>query len=171
MAEFKIEGMDELMSKLDTLKDRKAVNRRARSAARKAMQLVQYAAMVGAARINDPTTRESIQENIAIRNGKSRDLNTIRMRVGVLGGAKSYTNSKDNVRKGRAGKQYSTDGSSKNPGGDTFYWRYIEFGTSKQPAIPFMRPALSQNIEKVTSEFNKTFMKLIETAIKKGKIE
>lgn len=171
MAEFKIEGMDELMSKLDALKDRKAVNRRARSAARKAMQLVQYAAMVGAARINDPTTRESIQENIAIRNGKSRDLNTIRMRVGVLGGAKSYTNSKDNVRKGRAGKQYSTEGSGKNPGGDTYYWRYIEFGTSRFPPTPFMRPALSQNIDAVTNEFKKVFMKSIETAIKKGKIE
>ena len=35
--EFKIEGMDELSKKLQTLTDGKAVNRRARSAARKAM--------------------------------------------------------------------------------------------------------------------------------------
>ena len=85
--EFKIEGMDELSKKLQTLTDGKAVNRRARSAARKAMQLVLFAAKVGASRIDDPDTRESIQENLVIRNGKSRDINTVRMRVGVLGGA------------------------------------------------------------------------------------
>ncbi|MBI1450331.1 MULTISPECIES: HK97-gp10 family putative phage morphogenesis protein [unclassified Acinetobacter] len=169
-ADFKLEGMDDFMRNLDALKDRKSVNRKAKSAARKAMQLVQMAAMVGAARINDPETKESIQQNIAIRSGKSRDLNTVVMRVGVLGGAKNYANTKDNVRKGRAGKEYATDGSSKNPGGDTFYWRYIEFGTSRFPAVPFMRPALSENIERVTAEFNKHFMKSIETAIKKGKI-
>lgn len=168
--DFKLEGMDDFMRNLDVLKDRKSVNRKARSAARKAMQLVQMAAKIGASRIDDRSTHESIQENIVIRNGKSRDLNTVRMRVGVLGGAKNYVNSKDNVRKGRAGKEYATDGSSKNPGGDTFYWRYIEFGTSRFPAVPFMRPALSENIERVTVEFNKTFMKSIETAIKKGKI-
>lgn len=169
-ADFKIEGMDDFMKKLDVLTDRKSVNRKARSAARKAMQLVQMAAMVGASRIDDPDTRESIKENIVIRNGKSRDLNTVIMKVGVLGGAKNYANSKDNVRKGRAGKEYFTAGSSKNPGGDTFYWRYLEFGTSRFPAVPFLRPALSANIEWVTSEFNKHFMKSIETAIKKGKI-
>lgn len=158
MAEFKIEGMDELMSKLDALKDRKAVNRRARSAARKAMKIVELSAKMGAAYIDDPETREDIQKNIAIRAGKSNDLNMIRMRVGVIGGAAQ--NAKSNKDKLNA-----------LPGGMTTHWRYIEFGTSKMPATPFMRPALSQNIETVTSEFNKTFMRLIETAIKKGKIE
>ncbi|MNY87426.1 hypothetical protein D3C78_36560 [compost metagenome] len=169
--EFKIEGMDELSKKLQTLTDGKAVNRRARSAARKAMQLVLFAAKVGASRIDDPDTRESIQENLVIRNGKSRDINTVRMKVGVLGGAKNYANTKDNVRKGRAGKQYTTDGSSKNPGGDTFYWRFIEFGTSSSPPVPFLRPSLAQNVDAVTAEFNKAFMKSIESAIQKGKIE
>lgn len=53
----------------------------------------------------------------------------------------------------------------------TVYWRFIEFGTSKFPPTPFMRPALAQNIEVVTNEFNKAFMKSIESAIQKGKIE
>ena len=156
--EFKIEGMDELSKKLQTLTDGKAVNRRARSAARKAMQLVLFAAKVGASRIDDSKTRESIQENLVIRNGKSRDINTVRMRVGVMGGA--AVNAKSNFEKLNA-----------LPGGMTVYWRFIEFGTSKFPPTPFMRPALTQNIEVVTNEFNKAFMKSIESAIQKGKIE
>ncbi|WP_347464237.1 HK97-gp10 family putative phage morphogenesis protein [Acinetobacter thermotolerans] len=156
--EFNIEGLDDFMQKLDAIKDRKAVNKRARSAARKAMQLVQFAAKVGASRIDDPATRENITENIVIRNGKSRDLNTVRMRVGVLGGA--AVNAKTDRAKLAA-----------LPGGETVYWRYIEFGTSKVPATPFMRPALAENIQVVTDEFNKQFMKSIENAIKKGKIE
>ncbi|WP_180110774.1 HK97-gp10 family putative phage morphogenesis protein [Acinetobacter sp. YH12098] len=155
--DFKLEGMDDFMRNLDVLKDRKAVNKRARAAARKAMQLVQFAAKVGASRIDDPVTRENITENIVIRNGKSRDLNTVRMRVGVLGGA--AVNAKTDRAKLAA-----------LPGGETVYWRYIEFGTSKVPATPFMRPALAENIQVVTDEFNKHFMKSIENAIKKGKI-
>ena len=155
--DFKLEGMDDFMRNLDVIKDRKAVNKRARAAARKAMQLVQFAAKVGASRIDDPLTRENITENIVIRNGKSRDLNTVRMRVGVLGGA--AVNAKTDRAKLAA-----------LPGGETVYWRYIEFGTSKVPATPFMRPALAENIQVVTDEFNKHFMKSIENAIKKGKI-
>lgn len=156
--EFKIEGMDELSKKLQTLTDGKAVNRRARSAARKSMQLVLFAAKVGASRIDDPDTRESIQENLVIRNGKSRDINTVRMRVGVMGGA--AVNAKSNFEKLNA-----------LPGGMTVYWRFIEFGTSTSPPVPFLRPALAQNVDAVTAEFNKAFMKSIESAIKKGKIE
>ncbi|WP_180004058.1 MULTISPECIES: HK97-gp10 family putative phage morphogenesis protein [unclassified Acinetobacter] len=155
--DFKLEGMDDFMRNLDVLKDRKSVNKRARAAARKAMQLVQFAAKVGASRIDDPVTRENITENIVIRNGKSRDLNTVRMRVGVLGGA--AVNAKTDREKLAA-----------LPGGETVYWRYIEFGTSKVPATPFMRPALAENIQVVTDEFNRHFMKSIENAIKKGKI-
>jgi HK97 gp10 family phage protein len=35
-------------------------------------------------------------------------------------------------------------------GGDAFHWRFIEFGTSKMAARPFMRPALAENIQKVS---------------------
>jgi HK97 gp10 family phage protein len=158
VVEVKMEGLEEFSKKIDALTDRKAVNKRARFAARKAMQLVQFAAKVGASRIDDPKTRESILENIVIRNGRSRDLNTVRMRVGVLGGA--AVNAKSDQEKLKA-----------LPGGMTVYWRFIEFGTSKVPPTPFMRPALEENIQVVTDEFNKQFMKSIENAIKKGKIE
>jgi HK97 gp10 family phage protein len=32
--------------------------------------------------------------------------------------------------------------------GDAFYWRFVEFGTARMSAQPFMRPAFAQNKEK-----------------------
>lgn len=155
--ELNITGLDEFNRKIAELKDVKKVRSRARAAARKAMKIVQLSAQIGAAYIDDPKTREDIQKNIVIRNGKTRNMGTVIMRVGILGGA--AVNAKTNRAKLAA-----------LPGGETVYWRYIEFGTSKIPATPFMRPALEQNIQKVTDEFCKTFQKSIETAIAKGKI-
>lgn len=154
---LKIEGLDEFNKKIADLTDVKKVRSRANTSARKAMQLVQIVAVISAARIDDPTTREAIQENIVVRAGKTRSINETCMRVGVLGGA--AVNGRSNRAK-----------LSALPGGETVYWRYLEFGTSKMPAVPFMRPALANNTSQVTDEFAKTFMKSIETAIAKGKI-
>ena len=48
--------------------------------------------------------------------------------------------------------QHSKDASG-NPGGDTRHWRYIELGTEHNPAVPFMRPAFSSNVQAVTDRF------------------
>lgn len=155
---FTLKGVDEVSEKLKTLSDRVEVNKRTKFAARKAMQLVLFAAKVGASRIDDPETRSRIQDNVAIRVGKSRDLNTVRMRVGVMGGA--AVNARSNMQKLNA-----------LPGGMTIHWRYVEFGTSKIPATPFMRPALENNIQAVTDEFVTNFKKTIDRAIAKGKLK
>jgi HK97 gp10 family phage protein len=57
-----------------------------------------------------------------------------RYRVGVRGGAKSYANTRRNRQKGRTGKKYTTVGT-------TYWWRFLEFGTEKMHAKPFLRPA------------------------------
>jgi HK97 gp10 family phage protein len=72
------------------------------------------------------------------------------MRIGVLGGARNLADNRANRRKGVAGKKVATEGSSSNPGGDTWYWRLVEFGASTVAAHPFMRPALANNVERVT---------------------
>ncbi|OTG85821.1 hypothetical protein B9T31_09500 [Acinetobacter sp. ANC 4558] len=155
--QLNIEGLDDFNKKIAELTDIKKVRSKGMSAARKAMKIVELSAKIGAAYIDDPATREDIEKNIVTRAGKTRNMATIRMRVGVLGGA--AVNSKSNRAKLAA-----------LPGGETVYWRYIEFGTSKVQAVPFMRPALEQNVEKVTDVFAQTFMKSIELAIAKGKI-
>jgi HK97 gp10 family phage protein len=41
----------------------------------------------------------------------------------------------------RSGKKSRLSGKARNIQKDSFYWKFQEFGTSKMPAQPFMRPA------------------------------
>ena len=142
VVELNIEGMDQLKRKLDQLSNPKKAKQIARKAGRQAMNIARDAARTNAKAIDDPQTREKIHKNIAVAGGKSRNPNEIIMRVGVRGGA------------GRNQHSVSTAGLS---GGDTRHFRYIEFGTSKIPATPFLRPSLSQNLDKVTTKFVQVF--------------
>jgi HK97 gp10 family phage protein len=55
--------------------------------------------------------------------------------VGVRTGKRvKYARTKRNVRKGRAGKLYEQSGWA-------YYWRFLEFGTKKMAAKPFLTPA------------------------------
>lgn len=138
--EFKIEGLDKLETKLKSLQNPKRIKNIARKAARQAMNIVRDSARNNAKLIDDPQTSEKIWKNITTQGGKSRNANEIVMRVGVRGGA-SFSNKKP--------PQLS--------GGDTRHWRWIEFGSSHNPAVPFMRPALSTNIQPITKKFTDVF--------------
>jgi len=135
-----------------------------RAALRKGAVIVRDAARNNARRVDDPQTRENIPKNITIQSSRRMPKGDVGLRVGVMGGSKSYANTKDNVRGRRAGKSFATGGNSSNPGGDTFYWRFVELGTSKIRAQPFMVPALSNNVGKViatvTSELSDQITKL-----------
>ena len=140
--ELNIQGLDQIKRKLDQLSNPRKAKQIARKAGRQAMNLVRDAARTNAKAIDDPETREKIHKNIVTQGGKSRNSNEIVIRVGVKGGA------------GRNQNSVSTAGLS---GGDTRHFRYIEFGTSKIPATPFLRPSLSQNLDKVTTKFVQVF--------------
>jgi len=143
-----------------------------RSALRKAAKLVSEAVKVNARRLDDPQTAEQISENVAIRWGskKFKSSGDLMFRVGILGGARASGTS----RKRRAGQRSLAElgeivGKGKgNPGGDTFYWRFLEFGTRNVRAHPFMRPALERNTQAATVEFVKNFKKAIARAVKRA---
>lgn len=63
--------------------------------------------------LNDPNTAEDISKNLMLRfNSKSfRRTGNMSFSIGVRGGAKSR------------------EENAANPGGDTYYWRFLEFGT------------------------------------------
>ena len=140
--DLNVQGLDELNRKLQQLANPRKAKSIARKAARQAMNIARDAARTNAKAIDDPETREKIHKNIVTQGGKSRNSNEIVIRVGVKGGA------------GRNQHSVSTAGLS---GGDTRHFRYIEFGTSKIPATPFLRPSLSQNLDKVTTKFVQIF--------------
>ena len=152
--EFNIEGLDEVQEKLKRLANPRLIKNAARRSARKAMAIVRDAARANAKAIDDPKTAEKIWKNITIATGKTRNSNEVVMRVGVRGGAAQNANTD------RAAL-------SKLSGGITTYWRYLEFGSAKMPATPFMRPALQSNIQAVTNSFAQNFNTEIDKELAK----
>jgi HK97 gp10 family phage protein len=101
------------------------------------------------------TPKQKIYRNVVVQYAPkySKYVNGVVMRVGVLGGAKQYGNTKQNVRKGRVGKTYKTGGDKGNPGGDTWYWRFLEFGVPSL-GIAARKPltmALERNVQTATN--------------------
>ena len=152
-----------ILSSKDQLKD-------AKFAARKAMKVVRLAAELNAAEFDRAWTPESVKKNITVQSAPryARAVGGVVMRVGVLGGARQYATTKENVRKGRAGQAYRTGGDKGNPGGDTWYWRFIEFGTSKVRADDFLERALKSNIAGVESITSIELSKALDRRFKRA---
>ncbi|ALZ86830.1 hypothetical protein APT59_09955 [Pseudomonas oryzihabitans] len=96
------------------------------------MKIVRDEAVDRANQQDDPETPMNIADFIVIREGtiKGRREGGIVMRVGVMGGARY-------------------DKKSPNP----TYWRFVELGTERSRARPFMRPALDNNVPDVIQTF------------------
>lgn len=171
---FDIQGLEPVLDKmkeLESLPKKKAT----RFALRKAANLVRDRARANARRLDDPETANSIADNIAVRQDTKhyRRTGDLKMSVGVRGGAKSKAKN------------------AALPGGDTYYWRFLEFGrepvtlkkgvmanpatgeffgqrVSGVAAQPFMRPALAESIDPATDEFVRQLDKAIDRAIKRA---
>ncbi|UHQ21888.1 HK97 gp10 family phage protein [Lysobacter sp. 5GHs7-4] len=157
-----IKGAAEVERKLRALSpqlQRKALNQ----AMRKGMAPVKRAAVTRARAFDDPATAQSIAKEIVIRSNrrKGRQLGGFVVQVGVRGGARAYVSNKGNRRAGRVGKSYEG-------GGNVFHWRFLEFGTAKMRAQPFMRPALSENVDAVTNITVSELSAAIDKIIAKG---
>lgn len=154
-----VEGMEELVGRIRAL-EYDVRYKGGRSALRKAANLVRDAARAHAANLDDPSTPENIAANIAVRFSsrtfKSRG--DLEFRVGVMGGATHVA---------AASGEFKGSGSG-NPGGDTFHWRFLEFGTQHMPAKPFLRRALSENIQNATNEFIREYNRAIDRALKRA---
>jgi HK97 gp10 family phage protein len=162
--EFKVEGLEQLHDRMKTLTvgmRKKGV----RAGVRKGTNIVRDAARAAAQAIDRPETPLSIAKNVDAQfNGRLyRRTGDVSFRVGVRGGAKSYSNTKENRRKRRVGESYKT-------GGTTFYWRFIELGTSRIPARPFLLPALENNAGKALEAMVTEMNKQLDRFAKKGAV-
>lgn len=158
--EFDLIGLEALRAKLKEIsKDMQFKG--GRFALRKSAQVIRDKARENASRVDDSKTPEDIAKNITERwsgrlNARTGDLG---FRIGVLGGAKGAAVASGEIAgKGKA-----------NPGGDTFYWRFLEFGTQHISARPFMRPAMTDSIQPATAEFIKQYDKAVDRAIRRAK--
>jgi HK97 gp10 family phage protein len=150
--DFALHGVEGVLNRLRSMPE-KLQKKGLRAAIRKGANLVRKAAQTNAKQIDDPLTAESISKNIAVQfsSRASKREGGIVFRVGVRGGARQYAATRANRRAGRVGQIYKTGGDKGNPGGDTWYWRFVELGTSRTRAQPFLQPALANNVESVTS--------------------
>lgn len=128
--EYKLTGADALSAKFKELSDQMRAQV-ATPAANAAMKIVLDDAKARAARVDDPETRNYLPSNIALveRKALGEELGASVVSVGL--------------RKTKAGTR----------GGNTFYWWWVELGTERSRARPFMRPALENNREAVFKEF------------------
>lgn len=156
--EFKLTGIEQLVA---TMNDVQYETKRkgGRFALRKAAQVIRDQARSNAEKIDDPRSPENISLNIVERwsGRRFRRTGDLMFRVGVLGGARARTNG----------------GSSGNPGGDTFYWRFVEFGTERGGpdrvgARPFMRPSVDQAGQRAVNTFITEYQKALDRAIKRA---
>lgn len=142
---FDLKLKNDVIAKLKTLAP-KLQKRYLYTAMRAGAVIVQHAAQERARALDDPKTPKAIWKEIAIRtNAKmGRQNQGLALQIGVLGGARKYSNTDSNKRHRRVGRTYITPG-------NVYYWRFLEFGTSKMKAQPFMRPALENNVNSVSS--------------------
>lgn len=162
-----ITGLDEVQAKLRQLGNQRKAKNAATRSSRKAMNIVKKAAVLNAKALDDKDSPERIWKNIITKAGKTKGVDKVMMRVGVKGGAKQYGTNADNRRAGRVGRRYQTQGDKKNPGGDTWYWRLVEYGSATNNATPFMRPALNNNIDAVQAEFARAYKEELDKEIAK----
>lgn len=165
---FDVSGLDGVKAKMAQLKN-EANAKGGRAALRKATAVLRAQAQSNARRLDDHETGEAIWKNIDLRwDGPAfkRD-GQLAFRLGVLGGARQYGNTRENRRKRRAGQTYATEGSSSNPGGDTWYWRHVELGTAKVAARPFLRPVAEQAGQKAVDTFALEFNRALDRALAK----
>lgn len=130
--EFEVTGLRELSEALKKLPEKIAAN------ALRGMTRSMAARVKNEIIENAPVDTGALRDNIYEKHirQKSNHLQQTYY-VGVRKGKARYKKNKENQNLGRAGKEYET-------GGDTFYWRFIELGTSKFAARPFIRPAFER---------------------------
>lgn len=152
---FKIEGAEALNSRLKTVSE-DIKYKGGRFALRKAAQVIRESAKENARRLDDPQTAADISANIVERwSGRTfKRTGNLMFRVGVMGGA---------------GGRLTSEQLSGNPGGDTRHWRYLEFGTEKISATPFMRPAVTKNLQAITAKFVSEYNRALDRALRRAK--
>jgi HK97 gp10 family phage protein len=99
-----------------------------------------------------------VRDRIIMARDREAPSDTERFVVMVAYKSRKYRNNRVNRRLGRAGKKYADYG-------NLFYWRYLEFGNSRQAASPFMRPAFDRSAGAALSAFRSGFSARLPAAV------
>lgn len=126
------------------------------------------AGFAGASVFRDEVVREApkdtgfLSENVGVVRDKSQSDKAVVQTylVKILKIKQKYANTKYNVRKRKVGKTYTTT--------NAFYWRFFEFGTSKMPAKPFLRPSFEAKKGEAMQAMKNKLAEKISEALRSG---
>ena len=154
----RLDGVDELIRALKSAPDK--IRRRAvRQALRKAGAVIRSDAKARAPVLMVRTPFRApgtVKRRISVRPSKfARQAGD----EGVFVGVKPLRGNTDTRRYGKAG--------AKNPN-DPFYWRFLEFGTQKMRARPFLGPAAKSKGQDAIRLFLRESLPAIEKLNRKG---
>lgn len=129
-------------------------------------------ALSGAARAAFKRVVETAKQLVPVDSGELRESLTVRVvkpksgdAVVVVGVA--INNNAPRLKMSRIAAAAFNEAQSTNlPPGRR--WHFIELGTVKQAAHPFLRPALDQNAQSVVDDLKVQLRKKIEAAVKKA---
>lgn len=157
MSEIRVEGLAQLERNIEdlarTIGDKQATGIIA-SALRATANIVK-----DAAKQRVPVKTGMLRDSLVVRKSRTGD-GDIGVDVSIKSINKKYANNKKNRRSGRAGKKYKMPGM-------TFYAYFIERGTSKMRAQPFIRPAIDATKTLLPIAFQKNLAKAIERKVKR----
>jgi len=149
--QIKLNGIDELNRRLAELPE-KLRGRATQNALRKAAQVISKDAKLRAPVLKKATKFRkpgTLKKAISVRNSKNakREGN-----IGVFVGVRPLKGARQK-KLGKAG--------ANNPN-DPFYWRFQEFGTSKNRKAPFLVPAANTKGEQAIKQFMDSVIPQIE---------
>ncbi|MFI0609114.1 MAG: HK97-gp10 family putative phage morphogenesis protein [Anaerolineae bacterium] len=156
--QIKLDGIDALKAALSDVSE-KIRKRAIRGALRDAARVIQTAARTAAPVLAAPTARRSpgtVRRNIVVRPSK------FARRQGDEGVYVSVRGIRGKVRVARLGKAGAS-----NPN-DPYYWRFLEFGTRKMAARPFLGPAARSKGEEAIRIFMARVVPQIERLNRKS---
>jgi HK97 gp10 family phage protein len=131
--EIQVKGLTELVARLKALPTELA----SKNGGPLAKALYRAAVVIqNEARMRAPVRTGNLKRNIVVR----RDRNPVKD-----GATEEYHVTVRKLKKGRS-KAHPDDSTP-------FYWRFVEFGTQKMPAAPFMRPAFEAKKEEAVRVF------------------
>lgn len=121
----------------------------AQHALRKASNVIKEAVVGEFMRVDRESTREAIWRNVVTRNKpkRFRVAGELETRLGILGGARSRSENEA------------------NPGGDTYYWRFAEFGTKHINAQENVVGAVKRKQQQFYNVFSSELEKAIDRAV------
>jgi len=151
-ASFQIKGLEELKKRLEAL-PKELQDKPFKASLRAAGKVLQQEIVASAPFDGETPDGVHINENIQVGRSRSKSGPGVEtFTVGVRYGKSEYKNTALNRRLKRVGRKFKTEGAA-------WYWKLIEFGTSRIAKQPFIRPALQRSRRAMVEAFTKTLAK------------